>query len=165
MRRFTFLAPLTAAAALAGAGAAAAQPSAVVVTVSPDFTKTAEELGPREVQQQVDDLTARVTRVLTERHALDGARIELTITDLKPNRPTMQQTVAKPGLDPLRSISIGGAAIEGTVTTASGEVHPVKYDYYSNNLTDVRGYATWQDAGTAFNRLARNLADGRYVTR
>ena len=77
----------------------------------------------------------------------------------------MQQTVAKPGLDPLRSISIGGAAIEGTVTTASGEVHPVKYDYYSNNLTDVRGYATWQDAGTAFNRLARNLADGRYVTR
>ena len=40
----------------------------------------------------------------------DGARIELTITDLKPNRPTMQQTAAKPGLDPLRSISIGGAA-------------------------------------------------------
>ncbi|MNT27555.1 hypothetical protein D3C72_1631920 [compost metagenome] len=163
MRRFTFLAPLTAAAALAGA--AAAQPSAVVVTVSPDFAKTAEELGQREVQQQVDDLTARVTRVLTERHALDGARIDLTITDLKPNRPTMQQTIDKPGLDPLRSISIGGAAIEGAITTASGEVQPIKYDYYSNNLADVRGYATWQDAGTAFDRLARNLAEGRYVKR
>jgi len=163
MRRFTFLAPLTAAAALAGA--AAAQPSAVVVTVSPDFAKTAEELGQREVQQQVDDLTARVTRVLTERHALAGARIDLTITDLKPNRPTMQQTIDKPGLDPLRSISIGGAAIEGAITTASGEVQPIKYDYYSNNLADVRGYATWQDAGTAFDRLARNLAEGRYVKR
>jgi hypothetical protein len=163
MRRFTFLAPLTAAAALAGA--AAAQPSAVVVTVSPDFAKTAEELGQREVQQQVDDLTARVTRVLTERHALDGARIDLTITDLKPNRPTMQQTIDKPGLDPLRSISIGGAAIEGAITTASGEVQPIKYDYYSSNLADVRGYATWQDAGTAFDRLARNLAEGRYVKR
>jgi len=163
MRRFAFLAPL--AATLALAGAAAAQPSAVIVTVSPDFAKTAEELGQRDVQQQVDDLTATVTRVLTERHALDGARIELTITDLKPNRPTMQQTIAKPSLDPIRSISLGGAAIEGTVTTASGEVHPVKYERYSTTLSDVRGFSTWQDASTAYSRLARNLAEGRYVTR
>ncbi len=163
MRNFAFLAPLTAALALAGA--AAAQPSAVVVTVSPDFAKTAAELGQRDVQQQVDDLTAKVTRVLTERHALEGARIELTITDLKPNRPTMQQAALKPGLDMMRSRSIGGAAIEGTVTTASGEVQPVKYDYYSDSLADVRGFSTWQDANTAFDRLARNLATGRYVTR
>lgn len=163
MRNFAFLAPLTAALALAGA--AAAQPSAVVVTVSPDFAKTAEELGQRDVQQQVDDLTATVTRVLTERHALDGTRVELTITDLKPNRPTMQQMVDKPGLDSMRSISIGGAAIEGTVTTASGEVHPVKYERYSTTLNDVRGFSTWQDASTTFNRLARNLAEGRYVVR
>ena len=163
MRNFAFLAPMSAALALAGA--ASAQPSAVVVTVSPDFAKTAEELGQRDVQQQVDDLTRKVERVLTDRQALDGARIELVITDLKPNRPTMQQISDKPGLDPIRSISIGGAAIEGTVTTASGEVHPVKYDYYSNTLAEVRGYSTWQDANTAYDRLARNLATGRYVTR
>ncbi|WP_312784563.1 hypothetical protein [Brevundimonas sp.] len=163
MRRFTFFAPLTAALTLAGA--AAAQPSAVVVTVSPDFAKTAEELGQRDVQQQIEDLTRKVERVLTDRQALDGARIELVITDLKPNRPTMQQISDKPGLDPIRSISIGGAAIEGRVMTASGEVHPVKYDYYSNTLADVRGYSTWQDANTAYDRLARNLASGRYVTR
>ena len=163
MRQIAFLAPLTAALALAGA--AAAQPSAVVVTVSPDFAKTAEELGQRDVRQQVEDLTATVTRVLTDRHALEGARIELTITDLKPNRPTMQQTLDKPGLDPMRSISIGGAAIEGTVTMANGQVQPVKYDYYSNTLADVRGYTTWQDASTAYDRLARNLAEGRYVRR
>ena len=163
MRRFAFLAPLTAAMALAGA--VAAQPSAVVVTVSPAFAKTAAELGEREVQQQADDLARTVERVLNEQQALDGARIELVITDLKPNRPTIQQATDKPGLDMMRSISIGGAAIEGTITTASGEVQPVKYDYYSTNLADVRGYSTWQDAGTAFNRLARNLAEGRYVVR
>ncbi|MBD3832652.1 hypothetical protein [Brevundimonas sp. P7753] len=163
MRRFAFLAPLTAAMALAGA--VAAQPSAVVVTVSPDFAKTAAELGEREVQQQADDLARTVERVLNEQQALDGARIELVITDLKPNRPTIQQATDKPGLDMMRSISIGGAAIEGTITTASGEVQPVKYERYSNNLADVRGYSTWQDAGTAFNRLARNLAEGRYVVR
>ena len=163
MRPFAFIAPVTAALALASA--VSAQPSAVVVTVSPDFAKTAEELGQRDVQQQIDDLTATVTRVLTPRDALDGARIELTITDLKPNRPTMQQLSDKPGLDAMRSISIGGAAIEGTVTTAAGETQPVKYDYYSTNLADVRGYSTWQDARTAYDRLARNLAEGRYVKR
>lgn len=163
MRHFAFLAPLTAAMALAGA--VAAQPSAVVVTVSPDFAKTAAELGTRDVQQQADDLARTVERVLTEQQALDGARIELVITDLKPSRPTMQQAALKPGLDMMRSISLGGAAIEGTITTASGEVQPVKYDYYSTNLADVRGYSTWQDASTAFNRLARNLAEGRYVVR
>jgi hypothetical protein len=29
----------------------------------------------------------------------------------------------------------------------------------------VRGYTTWQDADRAYQRLASNLADGRYVTR
>ena len=46
-----------------------------VVTVSPDFAKTAAELGEREVQQQADDLARTVERVLNEQQALDGARI------------------------------------------------------------------------------------------
>lgn len=163
MRRIAFLAPL--AAALAVSGAAAAQPSAVIVTVSPDFAKTAQELGERDVQQQVSDLTRTVERVLTQRHALDGARIELVITDLKPNRPTIQQMSDKPGLDGMRSLSIGGAAIEGTVTTASGAVEPVKFDYYTPTLADARGSTTWTDAQRAYDRLARNLAEGRYVRR
>ncbi|MGE7199381.1 hypothetical protein [Brevundimonas naejangsanensis] len=163
MRPIAFLAPI--AAVLALSGAAAAQPSAVVVTVSPHFAKTAAELGERDVQQQVSDLTRTLERVLTDRHALDGARLELVITDLKPNRPTMQQLSDKPGLDGMRSLSIGGAAIEGTVTTASGEVQPVKFDYYTRTLADARGATTWTDAQRAYDRLARNLADGRYVKR
>ena len=163
MRRFAFLAPLTAAMALAGA--AAAQPSSVSVTVSPDFAKTAAELGEREVQQQADDLARTVERVLNEQQALDGARIELVITDLKPNRPTMQQLSDKPGLDSMRSLSIGGAAVEGSVTMASGEVQPVKFDYYTPTLADARGSTTWTDAQRAYDRLARNLAEGRFVRR
>ncbi|MET4684774.1 hypothetical protein [Brevundimonas faecalis] len=163
MRRIAFLAPL--AAALAVSGAAAAQPSAVVVTVSPDFAKTAAELGQRDVDQQVDDMRRTVERVLVQRNALDGARVELTITDLKPNRPTMQQMGDKPGLDGMRSLSIGGAAVEGTVTLASGEVQPVKFDYYTPTLADARGSTTWTDAQRAYDRLARRLADGRYTMR
>jgi hypothetical protein len=163
MRKFTLIAPL--AAALAMAGSAMAQPSSVVVTVSPDFQKEAVKLGQREVDQQVADLTRTVERTLTDRKALDGAVINLVITDLKPNRPTMQQASDKPGLDMMRSLSIGGATIEGSITSATGEVQPVKYDYYSSTLQEVVGVSTWWDAQRAYDRLARNLAEGRYVTR
>ncbi|WP_392354200.1 hypothetical protein V8F63_00675 [Brevundimonas sp. LF-1] len=77
----------------------------------------------------------------------------------------MQQLSDKPGLDAMRSLSIGGAAVEGTVTTASGEVQPVKFNYYTPTLADARGSTTWSDAQRAYDRLARNLADGRFVTR
>ena len=163
MRTFTLIAPL--AAALAMAGSAMAQPSSVVVAVSPDFQKEVVKLGQREVDQQVADLTRTVERTLTDRKALDGAVINLVITDLKPNRPTMQQASDKPGLDMMRSLSIGGATIEGTITSASGEVQPVKYDHYSSTLQEVVGVSTWWDAQRAYDRLARNLADGRYVSR
>ena len=163
MRKLALIAPL--AAVLAMAGSAMAQPSSVVVTVSPDFQKEAAKLGQRDVDLQTAALTRTVERTLANRNALDGAVINLTITDLKPNRPTMQQVSDKPGLDMMRSISIGGATIEGTVTTASGEVQPVKYDYYSNTIQDVVGSSTWWDAERAYDRLARNLADGRFVSR
>lgn len=163
MRKLAFIAPV--AAAMLMAGSAFAQPSSVVVTISPDFQKEVVKLGQREVDQQVADLTRAVERTLTNRNALEGAVINLTITDLKPNRPTLQQASDKPGLDMMRSLSIGGAAIEGTVTLASGEVRPVKYDYYSNNLQDAVGASTWWDANRAYDRLARNLAEGRFVSR
>lgn len=163
MRFFAATAPLMAVLALAGS--AMAQPSSVVVSISPDFAAEAAKLGQRDIDQQIAELTQTIERTLTERNALEGAQINLTIKDLKPNRPTMQQVSEKPGLDPMRSISIGGANIEGTVTTASGEVHPVKYDYYSSSLRDVVGVTTWYDAQRAYRGLASNLARGHYVRR
>jgi hypothetical protein len=71
----------------------------------------------------------------------------------------------QPGLDGHRSISIGGAAIEGQITTADGQVLPIRYDWYSNSIAEVRGFTTWQDADRAYQRLASHLVDGRYVTR
>jgi hypothetical protein len=163
MRRLAFLTPL--AAALAFAAAAHADPATVRVTLGPDVQHKADDLGAREVQQQADRLAQVVERELARRDALDGARIELVLTDLKPNRPTMEQVSDRPGLDPIRSLSIGGAAIEGQITTASGEVLPVRYDWYTTTLSDARGYTTWQDAERAYQRLASNLAAGRYVSR
>ena len=163
MRNLAFLAPL--AATLAIAGAARAQPAAVSVSLGPDLQEKAAELGQRDVQRQVDRLTVTVRDALTRAEVLQGARIELVLTDLKPNRPTFEQLGRRPGLDGHRSVSIGGAAIEGEVITADGQRLPVRYEWYSPTLADVYGYATWQDAERAFDRLAANLVAGRLVTR
>jgi hypothetical protein len=155
----------TAAALLLSAGGASAEPAAVSVTFGPELQQKASALGERELAQQADHLARAVTRTLTQRGALDGARIDLVLTDLKPNRPTVEQVSRRPGLDPIRSISIGGAAIEGRITTADGQVIPVSYDWYTTSLADVRGFSTWSDAERAYRRLASNLAEGRYVVR
>ncbi len=164
MRRLAFLAPLGALLAVA-ATPAAADPASVTVTLGPDLKEKSAELGEGDVRRQADRLAEVVRRALAGAGELDGARIDLVLTDLQPNRPTMEQMTRRPGLDGHRSLSIGGAAIEGSITTADGRVLPVRYDRYSNNLSDVRGYATWQDAERAYERLAVRLADGRYVSR
>ena len=164
MRKLAILAPLGAVLAVA-AGPAMADPASINVTIGPDLQEKAAELGERDVRRQADRLAEVVRRALAREGRLDGARIDLVLTDLRPNRPTFEQMAQQPGLDGHRSLSIGGAAIEGSVTTADGEVLPVRYDWYSNSIAEVRGYTTWQDADRAYQRLASRLADGRYVSR
>lgn len=163
MRNPAFVVPFAVAAVMAGA--AAAQPATITVTLGDQLQEKTRELGAREVREQSDHLIEVLTRALAEDAELRGARIELILTDLKPNRPTFEQVRDNPGLDQMRSLSIGGAAIEGQITLADGTIQPVRYDWFSNNLADVRGFSTWYDADRAFRRLGTNLAAGRYVTR
>ena len=162
MRKLAALAPLAAVLAFSAAPAMAV-PALVSVSLGPDLQEKAEELGSREVQEQADRLAELVGRALARDGELDGARIELVLTDVRPNRPTFQQMADRPGLDGHRTLSIGGATIEGQITTADGRTLPVQYDWYSSSLADVRGVSTWADADRAYRRLAVNIADGRYV--
>jgi len=161
MRSLAFIAPL----ALAAAIAAPAFAQQVTVTVGGDLTEEVETLGQRDVNEQLTRLQTVVERRLARDGALQGAQINLVVTDLKPNRPTMQQATDKPGLSVVDSISIGGATIEGEVITADGQRLPVRYSRFSNSLAEVHGYTTWQDADRAYGRLADNLAAGRLVSR
>lgn len=164
MRKLAFLAPLGVVLAVT-AGPAMADPASINVTLGPDLQQKVEDLGERDVGEQADRLAEVVRRALARSGDLDGATIDLVLTDLQPNRPTFEQLSHNPGLDGHRSLSIGGAAIEGSITTADGRVLPVRYDWYSSSLAEVRGNTTWQDADRAYQRLASRLADGRYVSR
>lgn len=157
MRKFAFIAPL--AVTLAVAAAAQAQP-VVNVTVGPELTRQVDKLGDRDVDQQIADLRTEVSKALAQ--AYPGATADLILTDLKPNRPTVQQVRDTPGLDPIRSVSVGGAAVEGRIVTADGRTLPVDFSYYTPSITDVWGFATWQDAQRAFQRLGYRIEQRRF---
>jgi hypothetical protein len=161
MRPFAFIAPF----ALAAVLAAPAMAQQVTVTVGGDLTEEVETLGQRDVDQQLARLQTVVERRLARDGALEGAQVNLVLTELKPNRPTMQQASDTPGLSIIDSVSIGGAAIEGEIVTAGGERLPVRYSRFSTSIAEVHGYTTWQDADRAYERLANNLVAGRLVTR
>lgn len=161
MRKLAFLAPLGL--TLAMAVPALADPAAVNVTIGADVRRDAAELGRDEVDRQTERLAQVVTRELSHRGALDGATLNLVVTSLKPNRPTFEQMARRPGLDGHRSLSTGGASIEGEIITADGERIPVSYDWFSYSIAEVQGFTTWQDADRAYARFADNLAEGRYA--
>ncbi|WAC59322.1 hypothetical protein [Brevundimonas sp. SL130] len=158
MRKLAFFAPL--AAILAVAAMAQAQSPAVNVTVGPELQREMEKLGDREVNEQIAALQAEVADALAKRYP--GATANLVLLDLKPNRPTFEQIRQTPGLDPIRSVSIGGAAIKGEIVTADGQSRPVEFSYFSPNIQDVWGYSVWRDADRAFERFGDRIEQGRY---
>ena len=147
-------------AALGLAGAAPASALTVETTVSAEFqTKLEKDYGLREREVLVEALTRKVEAVLAKKGVV-ADRVVVTLEDAKPNRPTFQQVSDRPGLDPIRSISIGGAHITGIAYDASGkEIGKADLDWYESDLTNAIGSTTWSDARWTFDRFANKLAN------
>ena len=156
--------PLAGVALLASATAVFAAPASVNVAIGQKLqAKAAKTYGVRETAFLADDLRASIEKAVARTRVQDGARIDLTIVDAVPNRPTFKQLGDTPGLS-MQSFGIGGAKIEGTVTGADGTVTPVSYKYYENDIVQASWAAsTWSDAQWAFDKLGRKLALGREV--
>jgi hypothetical protein len=140
-----------------------AMPAAAVTVeakVSPEFQKKlAEDIGVRETRVLTDALTNKVRSIFVSR-GINAERVVVTIEDAKPNRPTFEQVSSKPGLDGMRSISLGGARITGVAYDAAGrEIGTLDYDWYESDLSNTVGSTTWTDARTAFDRFSRRFAD------
>ncbi|MFN9847259.1 MAG: hypothetical protein ACK56C_02700 [Alphaproteobacteria bacterium] len=149
---------LSAAALLASATAAIAAPASVTVAVAPELQKTFEKTyGVREAERLTADLQSSVEKTLARSGAHDGARIELVLTDVKPNRPTFKQLSDKPGLS-MQSFGIGGAAIKGKIVAADGSEKPLSYHWYESDIRQASYNWIWSDAEWTFDRFARKLA-------
>lgn len=133
------------------------------VSYSPEFrTALEDDLGEREGTYLQETLTRFVTEALAARGVDDrNVRIELSILNARPNRPTFEQAANTPGLDSFRSVSIGGAELQGVVRNADGAVIAnVEHRYYSHDLWLASQTAdTWGDARRAMRRFATKVAD------
>lgn len=157
--------------AMAGVAALALAHTASAVTLSPisyspEFqVELDEELGLREGEYLRAEITEAVSNALARRGASLGAgadiTIEISIVDADPNRPTMQQTRGRAGLDPLRSVSTGGAELHAVLRNASGEVvGEVDHRRYDETLEDVFiPPTTWTSAERSIRQFARKVAD------
>ena len=154
---------LSAAALIASGTAAFAAPAAVTVDVAPKLQKEFEKTyGLREAKLLTEDLRSSVEQRLAKTGALEDARVELTLKDVKPNRPTFKQLSDRPGLS-MQSFGIGGATIEGRIVAPDGTVTPVEYSWYESDIRDAYANWTWSDAEWTFDRFAGRLARGAQV--
>jgi hypothetical protein len=131
----------------------------VEAKVSTDFQKKLEDdIGVRETPVLTEILTSKIEKAFAAK-GVKADRVVVTIEDAKPNRPTWEQVSNKPGLDPMRSISIGGARVTGIAYDASGkEIGTIDYNWYETDLNNVIAATTWSDARTSFDRFANRFA-------
>ncbi|MCI4643252.1 MAG: hypothetical protein MRY64_00535 [Hyphomonadaceae bacterium] len=140
--------------------AAHAEAATISVSYSEDFAeKLAEDYGEREGPILTDDIIEDIERAL-DRANVDAERIEVTIEDARPNRPTMQQVSDRPGLDSFRSFGTGGMKLTGKVYHLDGEmVSDVEYRYFETDISQVQHVSTWWDANRASRRFASRVVD------
>lgn len=148
----------TALALLLMAAAPVAAAAEIAVGYSPEFTeKLQEDYGVKEGEL----LSGRVQRDLErelEKAGVDVAKVDVTILDAAPSRPTFKQAGDKPGLDMMRSVSLGGMKLKAVAYDISGTpAGELEYDWYEHDIGQA-GLTTWHDAGRASNRFARKFA-------
>lgn len=131
----------------------------VTVTYSEDFAEDlTEDYGEREGSILTEDIIEDLNRAFGKAE-ISPARVDVTINDAKPNRPTIEQTRNKPGLDMFRSRSLGGMDLTGVAYDADGNiVAEITYDWYEFDIRDSFGVGTWSDANRASRRFAKKLA-------
>lgn len=156
---------ITAIAAIGFAASAAAEPVALTpIAFSPALqADIQEDLGARDGdylrRMTADALTRALRNVGADVTSSAPMRVEVTIVDAEPNRPTFKQLGQRIGLD-YSSISIGGAELNAVVRGADGQVlAQVNHRRFSNSLRDVAlGASTWSDARRAISQFAVKVA-------
>jgi hypothetical protein len=136
--------------------------SEVSVGIGPQLQAKASDYGRRDLDMLAGELKKDMESEL--RHAgrmgPGGVRLDLWITDAKPNHPTQKQLEDQPGLDYLRSVGKGGATIDGTEIAPDGARRKLHFENYEESLRMARGQSTWGDAENVFMWFAHDYAKG-----
>lgn len=139
-------------------------PTATAQIVDVQFSETFQEklqdtYGLREGEYLSREIIEDIQKTL-KRANLEVRRVEVTIEDAKPNRPTLRQLERNPTIDSNRSFGLGGMRLTGIAYDADNNPigEAITYEWYERDLRNVVGFATWTDAHRASNRFSRRLA-------
>jgi hypothetical protein len=148
---------LLAAALLVTAAAPVAAAAEINVSYGDKFAeKLTEDYGEREGAYLSERVRTDLERALAK-SGVDVARIDVTILDAKPSRPTFKQAGDEPGLDLHRSVSVGGMKLSAVAYDAAGMAsEPFEYKWFETDITQA-GLTTWHDARRASSRFAANF--------
>jgi hypothetical protein len=144
----------------------AATPSGPVtlgnITASDELLAEDDVVGPRDIERLSNRIRRDFERELSAAgHWADsgaGAVLNVVILDATPNRPTSAQIRANPSLS-IRSFGIGGAELEATLVSASGEtVAHYRYEWSSPHIGNSARAGVWTDAERAIGFFADRVA-------
>lgn len=137
--------------------------SEVQVVIGPRLEAKAHDYGQDDLNTLARDLKKDVQDQLRRKGRLGpgGARLMLTITDARPDHPTMTQLGNNPSLDYMRSVGRGSATIDGVEIEPNGSSRRIHFDYEQTFLRDARAQSTWGDAENTFDWFAHEYAEGR----
>ncbi|MBL8558834.1 MAG: hypothetical protein JNM47_08955 [Hyphomonadaceae bacterium] len=146
-------------AATASAGPVMVRPMTVDAELQKKFD---DDYGAREIAELRDALNRAVAQELGKAGATLGTEggviLETTLVDAKPTRPTIRQTQKRPGLDMMRSVSLGGAELRARFLAPDGRVlNEVSYDWYEWDLNNSVAATTWTDARRAIRLFANQV--------
>jgi hypothetical protein len=134
--------------------------ASITVNISDDVKNEKVRWGPRDIEQLKKTLIKKVTSRLKRNELMgdNGARLELTLIDITPNRPTMHELSKRTGLD-FVSFGLGGAEVKAHLVAADGtDLGDMRYRYFADYLYDYSsGMTTWYDARRAFDKFSRRL--------
>jgi len=135
--------------------------ASITVTASDKVNQEKERWSSVDVDYLKRDLKKRVARILEHRGLIDhnnGVRLDLTILDVTPNRPTAQALTNRLALD-FRSFGLGGAEIGARLVSRNGkELGEMHYRWKEYRLYQTSASKTvWFDAHRAFDKFSRHL--------
>ena len=135
--------------------------ASITVTASDKVNLEKERWSSEDVDYLKSELKKRVSWVLDHKGLMDhnnGVRLELTILDVTPNRPTLQAMTNRLALD-FRSFGLGGAEIGARLVSRNGkELGKMHYRWKEFELYQTSTSKTvWFDAHRAFDKFSRHL--------
>ncbi|MEM9938377.1 MAG: hypothetical protein AAFZ91_15030 [Pseudomonadota bacterium] len=130
----------------------------ISVSFSEDFAETlSDEYGEREGTFLTEEVIEDMEQAFVK-YGVSPAKVDITIIDAKPNRPTFKQ-LGKPGLS-FQSVSVGSLKLEAIAYDAAGDlIVSKKYSSFNRDIRDSVGASTWYEAKRSSDRFARKFAE------